>query len=517
MDPLLDSSLNAHPQIGAKRGLAIVLYNYVQPDELGSAGGGVAVYMRNLSTTLRSQGHRVWTLSSGDQYDICGKKPRLERRSEYEYIIYNSPVVAPAIFSFHHPDIFLKSDLLDSIAKQLAEQLSDIDIIHFHNIEGLTLGFFNTIRHSLPEAAIIYSAHNYNIGCPQVNLWKHDIRACEDYAEGFACIECCTISDGRSRKILINRMKTPVKKLAKTFPRFATRMLSVDLLAKKASERYVTSKTFQPTLPESAASNTGMQANIPTSKAKLYREIRTTGAMLVNSVFDRTIAVSRRTADILLGFGAEPERVNTLYIGTKHADRMDATTRKVAASNNVHIGYLGYMRRDKGFYFFLESIKHLASTDKALIDVTIAAKFTDADAVFDMKNIANEFRSFNMFDGYTHANLSDILAPVNIGIVPPLWEDNLPQVAIEFVSHGIPVLTSNMGGAQEISNNPNFVFDINNPESLSNMLQSILRGKLDIEKFWANEPNIFSNSQHVAKLTEVYRSALERRRQRMPE
>ena len=47
---------------------------------------------------------------------------------------------------------------------------------------------------------------------------------------------------------------------------------------------------------------------------------------------------------------------------------------------------------------------------------------------------------------------------VNLGIVPPLWEDNLPQVAIEMISNGIPVLTSMNGGAKELNSHVMFRF-----------------------------------------------------------
>jgi len=121
--------------------MKILLYNYVQPNELGSAGGGVAVYMKNLTQSLRAAGHRVYTLSSGDRYNILRKRVRLIKKSEHDFVIYNSPVVAPAIFSFYHPEYFLHDDGLDDIALQLRHEIGQIDVFHFHNIEGLTFNF----------------------------------------------------------------------------------------------------------------------------------------------------------------------------------------------------------------------------------------------------------------------------------------------------------------------------------------------------------------------------------------
>jgi hypothetical protein len=48
--------------------------------------------------------------------------------------------------------------------------------------------------------------------------------------------------------------------------------------------------------------------------------------------------------------------------------------------------------------------------------------------------MAHRFRAITLHDGYTHAGLDRVLEGVQLGIVPPIWEDNLPQVAIEMVS-----------------------------------------------------------------------------------
>jgi glycosyltransferase involved in cell wall biosynthesis len=144
------------------------------------------------------------------------------------------------------------------------------------------------------------------------------------------------------------------------------------------------------------------------------------------------------------------------------------------------------------------------------MDVTIAAKFTDATAVQRMLSMAPRFRSYRTFDGYTHDDLERILEPVNLGIVPPLWEDNLPQVAIEFVTHGIPILTSNFGGAQEIAGNPDYIFDAAKPENLGEKLCGFVRGDVELSGFWADNLKLRSNDQHASEVLRTYAEAMDR-------
>lgn len=491
--------------------LTIVLYNYVQPNERNSPGGGVTVYLKNVSASLRDAGHRVYILSGGDRYGFLRTKPRLVRISDDELIIYNSPVIAPAIYSFYHPEFYLQSKELDTIPARLLREIGPIDVFHFHNIEGLTQSFFHVLRDTFRNSALIFSAHNYNIGCAQVNLWQNTSISCKDFHEGAACINCSGLSDKRKIKLLINRLKTPIKELGERHPALVDVAYSLDQSVRKL----IAGRTTHPRSNTDSASPPPAMSRNSLAKASIYRAYRLAGTNLINDVFDRTIAVSKRTADILISFGAKRSQVTTCYIGTKHSDRIHSVARKVATPDNLHIGYLGYMREEKGFFLLLNSLDRLPASIKSLVDVTIAAKFTDVHAVQTMQNMAPSFRTFNIFDGYTHTELADILTPVNLGIVPPLWEDNLPQVAIEFVAHGIPILTSNMGGAQEIASNPEFVFDISDPDGLVDKIQSILHGDLDVSRFWAKEPNVRSNVQHMKELVAIYQAVLESRQQKI--
>lgn len=489
--------------------LTIVLYNYVQPSERNTPGGGVSVYMRNLSSSLRKAGHNVHVLSSGDRYDIFNSRPRLESKNNGEMIIYNSPVIAPAIYSFYHPEIFLGSDLLDTIPTEIKKVLPNVDIFHFHNIEGLTLSFFKVLRAVFTDSTILYSAHNYNIGCSQVNLWRNNAAACKDYHDGVECVNCLDSIDKRNVKLLVGKIKTPIKNLSDHHPLLAAYIYSMDHYTRNILTVY----SSNPSASHSRATPGPLNSNNQIrERSALYRAFRVAGNQLMNEVFDCTFAVSKRTASILIGFGAQEARIKTCYIGTKHADRMHKIHRKIATAEDLHIGYFGYMKREKGFYYFLDNLEQMNETDRRCVDVTVAVRFIDDNAVKRMHKIAPSFRTFNIHNGYTHETLDDLLAPVNLGIVPPLWEDNLPQVAIEFVTHGIPILVSNMGGAQEISNCRDFVFDVSEPTGIVRKICAILSGDLDVSLFWRNEPNVRSNEQHMIELINLYRQVSDERR-----
>ena len=242
-------------------------------------------------------------------------------------------------------------------------------------------------------------------------------------------------------------------------------------------------------------------------EAERYARYRQCNIALCREVFDRVLAVSERTRAVLVEHGVPAERIAVCYIGTAHHDRFLAARRIASLGDGLHLGFLGYMRRDKGFYFLLDCLERLDERVARTLRVTIAAPVTDGRAVERLRAMAHRFRAVTLHDGYTHATLDAVLAGVNLGVVPPLWEDNLPQVAIELVSRGIPILTSSRGGAGEIARNPEFSFAAGSHRALCRRLAEIADGRLPLARFWDHAPRLVSMDEHVDELMRHYRPA----------
>ena len=78
---------------------------------------------------------------------------------------------------------------------------------------------------------------------------------------------------------------------------------------------------------------------------------------LINTHCDAVLCVSRRVKEIFASYGVDPQIMQTMYIGTRHARFFDASEPKdmsVGSDGKLTLGFLGYMRRDKGFAFLIE-------------------------------------------------------------------------------------------------------------------------------------------------------------------
>ncbi|MDQ2801335.1 MAG: glycosyltransferase [Pseudomonadota bacterium] len=473
--------------------MKILLYNYAQPDEGG--GGGVSVYQQNLASTLAALGHTVVMLSSGLRYTLPRSRAFLRHRDDAyaRADIVNSPVVAPARDTFYQLGPYNHSDGLDHIPGLLRDRFGDIDVFHFQNLEGLTRRFFPQLRTTFPTARLLYSVHNYNLVCPQVHLWHQDRELCVDYRDGQDCTNC-----------LVGHTRQPHHPQVRPVEAFLGRLGLPRTSIPVRATRHVVRSTMQArhAIAERGRQWTG-QPTPPAADAAVYREFRHGNVALCDAVFDQLLAVSQRTRDVIVARGVDPSRVSVSYIGTAHKQAFLKSV-PILSAETLHLGYLGYARRDKGFFFLLDALETLPDDIARRVELTIAAATHNREAQRRIEALRDRFKAVFHHDGFTHATLDRVIAPVNLGIVPVLWEDNLPQVAIELVSRGIPILTSDRGGASEIADNAAFTFPAGNVASLHERLQEIVDGRLSLGAFWTRPPRIYSMEEHVADLMRFY-------------
>ena len=226
----------------------------------------------------------------------------------------------------------------------------------------------------------------------------------------------------------------------------------------------------------------------------------------MNRDMDHLLAVSERVAEIAIGMGVRRDKVSIAYIGTAFANAPAQAQRSSwdGSDRPLSIAYLGYMRRDKGFYFFLKALEKMPMELSAQISVTLAAKINDARAVDRLRSIAHRFAAVTVHDGYSHESLASILANVDLGIVPVLWEDNLPQVAIEMVGSGIPILTSQLGGARELLRCPELTFQAGSRQDLYAKLEGVISTPGLLARAIAGRSQLYTPAEHYAILRNRY-------------
>lgn len=461
--------------------MKILYFNWVPTRAFSRDGGGVSIYQRNLLNYFSKEPDvDVFYLTTSYAYDLIHKEPYIRKTKVStisninEYEIVNSPILAPSFFSFNKVKAYFEYDKTIDLIDKFIRDNGPFDVIHFNNLEGISARVLE-LKKKYPSLKFIYSLHNYFPFCAQVNLWYRDSENCINFENGRKC-KTCNIFPIDYKMMMFERSnwaKSNHRKLTKV----AGKVFSI-----------VHEKEHMEADPDFA----------------LRRE---SYIKLINENVDLVLCVSKRVKDIAVKMGITPNKCKVQYIGTKHADYANNYQNIIKHDGSIMMGYLGYMRRDKGFYFFLNCLEKMSDKLSRNIGIKVAAPITDNDAARRLLKLNNKFKSVELINGYTPQNLKDILKGVNLGIVPVLWEDNLPQVALEFTAYGIPIVTSDLGGAQELTMSNDFIFQAGNTSSFIAKISAILDDPNSLRKFWPNEKDknhLISVETHCKELQKLY-------------
>jgi glycosyltransferase involved in cell wall biosynthesis len=491
--------------------MKILYYNWVQFDDPEKRGGGVSVYLNNLIDQLIKQNIDVYFLSSGMSYnffrsDTYTKKTRNIFGNKCKtFEIVNSRVMAPGHFSFNNIKDAIENKEMTEVFYKFLKENGPFDVIHFHNLEGIPLSFLK-LSHEFSRAKVYFTLHNYFPFCPQVNLWRQESQNCRNYLDGARCVNCLTYEPPCKAAIRAHQLAFLLKSLGvvpetKLF-RFVFRQMNI---LKRVYRWFYALRNPQAAM--NVFSDHIRKLTIEGMKsAKIYAERRQHYVSALNKYCQKVIAVSQRTAALAKGFNVNGSKLTVIYIGTKQADNIKARRDPPEKGEVVTFLYMGYMRRDKGFYFLIDALEKLSRRNASKMRIVIAARISDYNVVQRLKGIADKYHEIIIYDGYTHSSLPEILKGVDVGIVPVLWEDNLPQVATEMVSNGIPIITSDLGGSSELSQCKKFVFNAGSNKQFEQVIKRIIDDPSVLKSYWDDTLTLRTMPMHTDELFKLYRA-----------
>ncbi len=449
-----------------------VLFYYWDPID-GPAGGGVTAYLKEMFPLLLKSGDMdIYYLNSGRKYDDSGQTFIREVENPvspqiHSFEVVNCPVLSPSKQSIKNIRLCLENEEVKTLLKGFIEEQGGFDIIHFHSLEGLSVKVLE-LKEIYSKTLFIYTFHNYYPLCSQVNMWRNDSCSCD--LKNFDLCKDCYESENYDLAV------------------YRFRHLDIpDLKAKNI----IVSKA-EPDMDDSL----------------LYKRFYEENRLYFNRYFDLMLAVSERTEDILIRNGYDAQKTKTLYVGTDIAEnRVSPKYMDENRKGPVNIVYLGYARRDKGFYFFIEALEAAEKDLAKKIKVTFVARGINNETkirINDLKAVYADVVVYNGFKDYE--DLKNILSGQDLGVVPVMWEDNLPRVAIEQIALGIPIITSDLGGASELFNrDKQFVFEAGNTEDFLNRMQKIADNPKVLNSFWESVGHLTTKAEHCEALLNIYR------------
>lgn len=460
----------------------ILIYNWVPfANEIGW-GGGVNIYCENLIRTILRESPNVdiYFLSSGFAYDAHDTECYIrtvnnifgDRVKSFEVV--NSPVPAAQDCILNNPSIALKNEILKSVVKRFIEQVGPFKTIHFNNIEGISLDCLD-LKDDFSNTKFIYSMHNYVPICLHGFYFdRKNNCVCTANHSPDQCMECA--KKGAKKNVSAELYNRAIKGI-------------IDKQDVVSEETWIKKMGFDSLDTMSANQDLTEFSRLAISK--------------INAKMDLVLTVSERVRKIALENGIREDITKTSYIGTMVAEFQHRKNVYKNENDCFKVVYLGanYKQIEKGYPFLMDSFEKIDSNEANKIDLILTT--TNGDEV-EMKKRLKDFHSVKVIHGYSHNQLREILLECDLGVIPVLWEDNLPQVAIEMVANGVPVLSSDLGGASELCSSPLFKFKGGESADFISKLLYLVNNPKELEEYWKNHSPLVTMHAHWEEMKRYY-------------
>ncbi len=212
------------------------------------------------------------------------------------------------------------------------------------------------------------------------------------------------------------------------------------------------------------------------------------------------IAISDYIKDYIIAQGYPQERIVTL---PNPIYKMPSTRADV--SSGGYVAYVGRLTYEKG-------IKTLLDTAKMLPNLP----FRIAGNGLLMHEVIKEAPNNVVFLGnLDYAKLANFYRRARFLVVPSLSMEPFGLVAIEAMSHGLPVIASNIGGLPEVVDEgiTGFLFEPDNSEQLASNIE-LLWNNIDLcnQMGWAGRKKAlheYSEDVYYKRLIAIYKKAIQ--------
>jgi glycosyltransferase involved in cell wall biosynthesis len=210
------------------------------------------------------------------------------------------------------------------------------------------------------------------------------------------------------------------------------------------------------------------------------------------------LPVSRRVGEIIQEFCPQAS-IKVMHIGNASANEGVA---KRLAPGVIRAVFIGTLSRIKGAGVLQTLMQGVSRTDMEFHFYGRTDNPARLQALADL--------GLHNHGPYKPADLGAIMNQAGIGMVLPIWEDNGPQVAMEFINYGTPVLGTRMGGVPDfVSQATGMLFDPFSPEEVAQAISWLNTVTVeDLNELAANIRPLTTPEQHAAGVLEVYRDAV---------
>lgn len=344
------------------------------------------------------------------------------------------------------------------------------DIIHITSCLTLSASIISAAKEvGLP---VVLTLTDFWFVCHKLSLLKYDGSLCDGNTTSRECIQCLSWESGIYKK-LKKVSSDPV----------ATQIL--DSLSKV------------PIISRMRVLR-GMTPNISERKVYLTEML---------NLADIVITPSSHLREIFYRSGITRE-IQVIQSG-HDLSWLDRNITKTS-SDRVRFGYIGQFIFTKGVHVLLEAFGKQDWQGKAELHL-FGKTDIEPDYWHKLQLMENRNKESIFFHrSFSHNKLGEIMAGIDVLVVPSLWHENNPRVIQEAFASRTPVIASNVGGiAEYVQHGVNgYLYQRDNINELSAQFQRIIENPAQIQELAVNIPKVKRIQDEIDELESLYWSLL---------
>lgn len=397
---------------------------------------------------------------------------RINNPKEEEYLIHSENLEGLKTYAINNTfkrcrsfrDTYKNSE----IDKRFGELLDKIkpQIVHIHHLLFLSQGLVDEIKkRNIP---VVYTLHDYWLLCYKGQLIKDDLSTCNT-ASVKQCRDCLKylLSIRRNSLFLYNILRKKLSPILLKGLKKIHLFFGKKIMARKIEEYFLSVKELSLKIdlfiaPSKFIRDKFIEHGFPAEK------IQYSGYGFES----RGFCGIKKDKSVLLRFA---------YLGTllpmKGPDVLIRAFKKIK-NPNIELSIYGKIFSYSGFEFYPEKLKKIIGNDQRI----------------------------KLMGGYNNDELVNILAKIDVVIVPSLWFENSPLVIQEAFMSKTPVIASRIGGIPELINPGvnGLLFNPADEADLENKMQYLIDNPDILQEFAGNAPAVKTIAENAQEIERAY-------------
>lgn len=186
------------------------------------------------------------------------------------------------------------------------------------------------------------------------------------------------------------------------------------------------------------------------------------------------------------------------------------SAREKPGPGGLTLGFMGQINPYKGLHVLLDALAKMKGTHDISLKIFGVCNAASDEHYFShqIKSRLRGLKQAEYCGPYAREQLPDILAEIDLLVVPSVWWENSPLVIQEAFMAKVPVICSNIGGmAEKVTDGVNGLhFAVNDSEDLSKKIMDVYKNKGKLDFFKKNIPAVKTISDNRFELESIYLS-----------